>query len=309
MTDPIPVEVEPCDQALYERQRIRPLLDHLLDPMVNLSPESEPRILKLSGDLKFRLVLTNRWLMNYSHAERRVRVSSAAVEFIWAASFAYYSMYQGAVAGTPGGEGEFSKEVGEALEQFRWAIDRAFFKKDSAWPDAPPIPVTVGTGDTSAHGVASELSLVALGFLLLHELGHADLGHSGEAENQDILMMEADADAVAVETALASAPPGSSRAEKVRLGIVIAFGIVLGIELVRWKRGGRRQDPTHPLAWQRLERALARFHSEKDDPSWAFLTAVLATHMHHVGLDTSGTFEHARDAAEALMGRLSELDW
>jgi hypothetical protein len=128
---------------------------------------------------------------------RFIKASAGALNLLWCASYAYWLLYRGFVKAQRLGHTEYSvsgaRTVSEALSLYQWAIQSAVECKLEPWPVGAPMPVRSPEPNSPVH-VANEVFLVAVGWILLHEIGHHELGHPREAIGPASKQEEHDAD-------------------------------------------------------------------------------------------------------------------
>lgn len=311
-----PVQVRGATQAELTAHVFWPVIQHAFNGLEAVNPSRVDALVEhLDGAVPV-LVVSDAWVCRYHLATGEIRISTAVVEAMWAAAYAYYLLYK-ASEGTRGGDlppflqGEVLQR---ALEVYRWALSRAG-GQPRPWPAHFPTPRDPALGQVTPEGVASEMALVAVAALLLHEIAHHALHHDAEGEQADSIQMERDADNFALDWMIDGKGENEKAREKMRVGVTMAFGWMVAAEAIAWRRGTLRtlddedvrNRRVHPWSYARLFDLLERSGADDHATSWCLAVAVLALHANHVELAVpKGRFDSCRDAANALVDVLAE---
>lgn len=311
MTAKLPVEVRGATEEELRAHPFWPVVQHIFNGVVAARLDrADDLAVALEGSL-IVLAVSNSWECSYDPKTGEIIVSTAVVESLWSAAHAYHLLYKG-VESTHGGQQgnvEAGTERHKALEDLRWALGRHFKPMKEPWPPNAPRPPDPALGQTTSRSVASEIALVALAFVILHEIAHHSLSHEPTGDYARRIQMERDADNSAADWILGGKGDNEAAREKMRLGIIVACGWMLAVESIRWKRGqlGAPSHRTHPPAYSRLFALTERWSTDPNATTWCFTVAIVQLHMQHIGLEVPrGPFTNCREAADALVDVLAE---
>jgi peptidase U49-like protein len=135
--------------------------------------------------------------------------------------------------------------------QDRLAYAARLFSVDCPWPSEIALPPAQGKPAGEA-GKVLELFLGALGWIILHEIGHVALNHEEVIPATQRVSQEYDADAFATEWVLGDAGHGLDREFRV-MAVCTAMAYLLLNQRVKGI------GATHPPSIQRMRRAMAEF--------------------------------------------------
>lgn len=189
-----------------------------------------------------------------------------------------------------------------ALGTLRWAVDTDLDRVKAAYdgsingeeaklPAASPLPFDRTQRDAFKQ-VADDLTLMALGWILFHEIAHVTLSH--HPQPSDIAAsqrQETEADSWAADFMLQhvdrycreNLPYNPRCGELVRLKRQKAIIVAL-LWLVKFEcHFGVRADGTHPPTYDRLFRLLGEFADDPNHLLWAFASVVLGMHVQAAG--------------------------
>jgi hypothetical protein len=134
--------------------------------------------------------------------------------------------------------------------------------------------------------VAGELFLVAVGWILHHEISHVRLEHH-EVQADPSIKLERDADLEAVDRVMVACEIPAER-NKRKLGIVVA---ILAIQYLEQPIDEEASMRTHPKSIDRLDYCLTRMRAEDD--SFACCLAVVGLQYHGAKSGITGPLEGA----------------
>jgi hypothetical protein len=217
-----------------------------------------------------------------------INVHQGALELLWAASFAFPVLFQICRDSQQRGRDRMNAadfpELQQAFRLYGWALNKCCTAVCEPWPREFPSP----QNSDSQTRLATELFLVAVGWILLHESAHILLNHvDGPA---DLLKREErEADAFATEWLLEGVND-PKMLQKRSLGITIANLSLMALDL----RAKRLDLPQHPRSVERLNANLRNYLSDADaELACALAIAVLQAHFSIFGVNH--TIDH--DAA------------
>ena len=236
-----------------------------------------------------------------------VTLSTRALEIIWASSYLNGIYYY-----TVGKKGGLSKsvaidpseepEVLSAMKLFDWALNASLGKdvpKD--WPDDLRQPSADVSRD-SWENLADELTLVGVGYVLLHEAAHVFLKHDPSTPSGWSIDQEKDADRQAVEWYFQDTAPGSNERTKRGLGVATVLLARVASAMFTGKFGGQ----SHPISWQRLDQMIRLMESDGVHPVFAYLAHLLPLYRSMSGKTFApGAFDDFLHAFDSFIDDLS----
>jgi hypothetical protein len=287
---PISVEI-----GVDPSRAIFPIVKHVASALLNVAPERRDELIDASERLVIRLTDEGLWRFRFHEGDRSIEVSRKAIEFLWASALAYFVLYdEFYVTGHRGDVTQFPR-VRAALDLLKVVVEDVVNDEDQAWP-ATPRPLA-GPPDATDEGVADELCLVAVGFLLHHEFAHRRLRHSGGSA----IELEQDADQEATRWLLDAVETLSNKEQKRSLGIGVAMASLVAIGIHTGRHGGT----THPHGFNRLFNTMDRYLGNVPEHSaWLLVSIALKLHLmnNERGLTCpEGEFETPRDAVDAYV--------
>lgn len=173
------------------------------------------------------------------------------------------------------------------------------------YPANAPEPFCLYNQWGSDEHVADELTLVALAFILHHELAHIRLSHSETGQSDLDRVIEKEADQQAASWVLGSLTDEvDDRFIKRILGVVIGLG---------WLASHTAYIPetdqdSVPPAYDRLFQVVEKFVTDPSHVAWAMTAVILALHMQNNNIDTDANrhFESFKDACDFYVDVLAE---
>ena len=134
--------------------------------------------------------------------EKRYRISTGALNLLWAASYAYWLIYQGYRSAQQNGATEYRASMDpnatDAMRVYEWSLHVARGTKFEQWPSRLPRPQSNQVLE-SPLAVANELFLVAVAWICLHEIGHVTHEHTAVPIGPRALLEEQEADKFATD--------------------------------------------------------------------------------------------------------------
>ena len=190
-----------------------------------------------------------------------------------------------------------------ALRLYRWALKSTGAKRLEDWPSDLPRPVRTPVHGSLIHA-GTELFLVAVAWILLHEVGHVEGGHRSEAIAVTAKSEEHEADAFATDWLLDGITDEGFLLKRA-LGIAVGNLVLLTLGLNQ----GSFQSTTHPPAYERLHRNLRFRQLAAEHPVHAFAVALIQIHCGLFGIDHTlpgnGSFD---DLVDELCVRMSKAE-
>jgi hypothetical protein len=291
---------------------IFPFLNAIAGSLENIAPNKATELRQALVDHRVRLVidqdLDRIFQARRSDDRQDVRCSIYGVEILWAASLGYIAVHQEFTSSRRGTKIIYRDSASTAFipDLFDLAFNRRLANRsDEPWPSALPGP-RLARPDQEPRDVelATELWLVALGWILHHELTHIRLGHLNKSDEE--IRDEIDADQGATDWLLADVQDERVRL-KMSLGIAIAVTVLGAFSLHRPSRT-RLGSRTHPPAGERILQAMSHPSLADDHPAQQFACLGIKMHLDSVGVETpTETYETASDCLSAYCKLL--IDW
>lgn len=219
-----------------------------------------------------------------------IRLGVPFLEVLWSAAHAYiviFHEYQQAyalnqtmfeVGGTPRTEA--------AYRLYRELLQAHATGKPITWPSLEIVPAQFPKEGSDAY-VANELFLVAISWVIHHEIAHARLEHQ-EVTVASILQ-ENEADQAATRW-ICVGTQETQPLHKRSMGIVIAVLVLLAYDI----EAGRTHSKTHPPTFERLILNLDATGLGQDEMIYAFAFVLLEIHLVQSKIsyevDKEGTF-------------------
>jgi hypothetical protein len=226
----------------------------------------------------------------FSTSGRHITVSAGALNLVWCATYAYWLVYQQFVQSQK--DGLETVDLGRdpdtvaALNLYEWALRSVAVEKAESWPDGAPRPNRHPDYASPLH-VANEIFLVAIGWMLLHEVGHIAGQHPLVSVPDQSKQLEHEADDFATKHILDGISDGAVLLKRA-LGIAVTSVVLLMGDI------SLRSSVllTHPLSEERLSRNLRNWLPDSH-PVHAFVTTMLQIHMAKFGVPHQlGDHEH-----------------
>ncbi|HCD34859.1 MAG TPA: hypothetical protein DER01_20795 [Phycisphaerales bacterium] len=223
-----------------------------------------------------------------------ITISTGPLPRLWGHAYAYLQFYQcmdeakridPLARSFPAGYGVFP----QAIEILKWAMigdAKARLKKEAGdlgpqeYPDGLSLPFDPSNKDPT-HKVAGDLAMMALGYMMLHEIAHLELNHSAVTDEVSI-EQEREADEWAAKFFLDNSCEyakqhrhESLKVEQKRLlGLTIGFLWMLHFEV----HMGVGNHQTHPPAYDRLPNVLNKLDFDGLDAAWSMAATILPMH-------------------------------
>ena len=178
---------------------VRRLIDYIPRTLDTIAPEKFNKLVEAlgKGELELEIFESLDRVHEFDPEKKKIRLATRPIELLWAQSYSYFVWYSEELANVqPNGQqidAHRKPTVHRALELLRWATEQTATPNREPWPRDAASPEPEPVDQPCAH-VAQELSLIAVGFILHHELGHYRLRHQvGENIDQE---READYEAI-----------------------------------------------------------------------------------------------------------------
>lgn len=258
---------------------IKVLEEPIRECMVRIAPEREQEIRDLIS--KHQVVINfvdepafnirTNVSVNEQTNEKRVTVPIQSLEYLWAFSLLCWVLYQEYQAAQKAGLTEFdttsTERIKDAMAVQKWAATRISNPDACTWPAELKKPSHSCVEDVV---VANELFLCALAWILHHELGHSEHGHTIAIAVRS-KHEELEADSFASKIILSDLGKSDARLKKRALGVACAILALQSLEV------GNKPDNNsgYPGAHERLACALQGYEVGEEGIIDAFSVAVL----------------------------------
>lgn len=196
----------------------------------------------------------------------------AAMEYVWAQSLRFWIVTQEYRTAQVSGAATFDLHGNERLANASglvgWSMDNMNATGKEQWPSCLPQPTSKPQSDDGK--VANELFLGAMGWIILHEVGHVARGHA-EVSGAYSQQQEREADLFATEWVLDKIDPEDPAFTKRAFCIATALLCLQGFETTaapRWKG-------SHPPAHERIDYCLNSYGGPMPEKLVAFLVVCL----------------------------------
>jgi hypothetical protein len=283
---------------------INSILELLPEAISNVAPELINELNGIRETICVEVLDDSRWIFCASSNEKRIQLSTCAVEVLWAQSYAVYIYYKSVVAGKKFDGTRIpinDPHVKSALTLYEWALNQ--FSDNAVredWPTSLPRPEKSPPLDSDSS-MAQELCLFGLGSILLHELAHILLHHHRSA---DLIDQERDADKWMNEWLFTRGSPAEDQIWKRAIGLAVT----LSLPVSRGMYTGDFNGITHPRDFDRVYNALDNISSPKSEDAWGLIVAVLS--LHYANIDQvvpHGPFKDFKEATNAFIDHLADL--
>lgn len=224
-------------------------------------------------------------------SESKVRLGVPFLSALWTAAHAYIVTYHEYQTAQRKGERYFSlgqvPRVADAYTLYRGAREAVALCKPFAWPQGATKPLRYPFEHSDGYA-ANELFLVAIAWIVHHEIAHGRLGH--EEITVASRLQETEADEAATRW-ICDGETDNLRLHKRAMGVGAAIVFLLALDL----QVGRLSTTTHPPSFERLMNNLDAVRLDEDQMIYAFAFVLVDIHVAEHGIadgdiDRDGTF-------------------
>jgi hypothetical protein len=257
-----------------------------------VAPEAAHELERELGERKIELEFTDKPLVYAEYIPERytIRLGVSFLSALWASAHAYIIAYHEYQAAQRAGATYFSlgesARVMDAYLLYREARNTVAQRQHFAWPVKAAKPQRYPFEHTDGH-MANELFLVAVAWIMHHEIAHARLGHDELTTSQ--IGEEVAADTSATHW-VCDGEHDIQRLHKRAMGIATATMFLLSLDL----QVGRLTTTSHPPSYERLINNIDIARLEDDQMLYSFAFVLLDIHLAENGLvdriDRTGTF-------------------
>lgn len=235
-----------------------------------------------------------------------VRLGVPFLSALWTAAHAYIVTYDEYQIAHRKGERYFSlgkiPRVTKAYSLYRSAREAVASFKPFLWPHGAAKPLRYPFEHSDGY-VANEVFLVAIAWIIHHEIAHARLGH--EELTVASTMQEVEADTSATRW-ICAGEADNQRLHKRAMGVGAAIVFLLALDL----QVGRMTATTHPPSFERLINNLDITGLGEDEMIYAFAFVLVDIHIaeHDIAEDINrdGTFRDMCVSACMLLRSLGQ---
>jgi hypothetical protein len=275
-----------------------------------IAPEKSSDLSDLNRKHNFTLSFIDRKGLSFAIvvSKNEISVPIAALEFLWALSYALLIFYEEYCVSQRSGSGEMllggTPRSSHAMQLFNWAIQNMRSDGTQSWPPelATPSSNPISIADSKK---ANELFLAALGWILHHEIGHARLSHADVQTATTIsIQEEQDADNAATAWMFAQATDASQRSKRM-LGVITA---VMALQIEEPRQVKKTRVRTHPRSVDRLHHCFELYAASKDDDEvFAFAAVSIQIYLEQLNVRCVPDGTSFKEIFEELLVALARL--
>lgn len=288
---------------------VKHLWPHVHKAIAALQDETKGELLRTDVFIEVELIESPKFICGVEVATQKMQISTGCLQMLWACG--YLNMMYWDKLYKAGGltksiimDPENDIELQRAYKLFEWSLNVVEGKiSETEWPTGLPQPLANAPRE-SWEILADELTLEAVGYLLLHELAHVYLKHDVSAKSVWSIEQEKEADSQAVEWIFRGVHnPTNGHQIKRAISIATAFLMQCAVALFTKDWGGK----SHPPRWQRMDQVIRQIATDPDHPVFAFLIQ-LARMYRTMAHGSSGPAKYADflDAFDQFIETLSK---
>jgi hypothetical protein len=229
-----------------------------------------------------------------------VKIPLPQLERLWAMTFGFVVSFDIAKSHPPGTELGVVEcpELKIPMEMLSWAYHGIVEKRHLTWPKEFPQPGGQVAFPEDTEEKVNQHFLLALGFILLHEIAHLRLKHADPEfqTDQESIDCELEADAWAADWIFEKCPANHEIRIARSVGCVLALTLINLFEYRDKQSGGRL---THPPTVERLLKFITKHvpesmgaRAEVTDFPLYFASVVLQIQRLNLQLDVAPGIEH-----------------
>ncbi|NOT87697.1 MAG: hypothetical protein HOP03_05905 [Lysobacter sp.] len=237
-----------------------------------VAPEREEELLVAAPTFSLALSNDKGFYIRVNMSTHEAILPIATLEYLWTCAYLFWVLYQEYVDAQRRGDEQLDlsarRNVCDAIDVFNWARNNQKISGVEDWPDALPRPSRGGVHDDVS--VANELFLVAVAWIIHHEIAHIRAKHPAMHRSYAV-QQEIEADEMATDWILSGCEDSELRRKR-QLGMVTAL---LAMQLLDEPLGADTYVSTHPPTVERLYACLDRAQVNDDGVPRAFAAVVL----------------------------------
>jgi len=236
-----------------------------------------------------------------------VKLPVASLEYLWVCSYQYWVVYQEIVRAQRAGQSQLNLSANPRLQSaetlLKWARNNLAGDGKRPWPTNLPSPATPHEQNGDVVSV-NELFLVAMAWIIHHEIAHVKLGHSTLTTASLSMAEEKQADIAATRWVLDDLERDDPKLPKRAFGVATAILTLQSLEV--GVAVNRRR--THPPVHERYDNCLGRYEVGSDQHVEAFSVAVLQVLLGEVGIVANVNGNSFKEILSDLLVDKSRLD-
>jgi Peptidase U49 len=242
----------------------------------------------------------------YVVSKALIRLGNSFLSALWAAAHAYIVTYHEYQLAQKKGVRYFvlaeSPRVVEAYTLYRQAREAVARFQHFQWPAAAKKPIRYPFEHSDVYA-ANELFLVAISWVMHHEIAHARLKHEEFTVNSIPQELAADAEATRW---ICRGEKDTHRLHKRAMGIATAIVFLLALDI----HVGRTTTTTHPPSFERLINNLDNTELDEDQMIYSFAFVLADIHISESSvpgeIDRDGSFRDMCVSACMLLRELGQ---
>jgi hypothetical protein len=278
--------------------------------MLTVAPEREEELREImeKDSVEHKEVGRKSFTFAADTVENNILYSVVGLEFLWAASYTYWVLYQKAQDASKRGDDEIffddHPDLQNAVELYEWALNKCLNQASKQWPQHLPSPSNNPVCGSHEHA-ATELAACAAGWILHHELAHIRLDHSATTVGATAKREEKEADECATEWVMSKVRDPKKK-QKRALGIAVGLLVIVSIDLGR----GSFTSQSHPESFKRLHEALSGLNLGPNHEVYSFACLMMKLNVSRSNLaveitEYQDTFSDYLDELTFLLSRNS----
>jgi hypothetical protein len=300
-----PDDIDDRPENIWKIMKLVPYL------FVKIAPARSEEVKQYLKEITFEILDEKVWRASYCFKTKKIILSIRALEILWCASYAYYTIYkeifEGKDAMKPVSRNIFeTPKARTAFELYTWALTDWMNDSKSDWPEGfpkPEEPRPITKENLTGELMASEFCLTAIGYILHHELAHHYLKHDSRK-----LEFEKAADIEAFNWILNDVKATDLEIRKRSLGISIALSLLNTREIAGIQRALEEMEDlaekNHPPVFERMSWALENLEGY-DHVVWAFsfVAFCMVIYFNKIPMP-AGSFDNFKEGLNAVFDML-----
>ena len=264
---------------------IKHVWPHIPKALMALKAETRETLIATGVSVNVKFVDSPEFICHVRTTQAVVEMSTGFIQMLWVCSylnFLYYDKWfrAGGLKKSFALDPNTDAELKAAMELFEWSLNAVFGKTPfTDWPDTLPQPLE-DAGRNSWENFADELTLEAVGYVILHELAHVYLGHQGTNDSQLSINQEKEADVQAIDWLFRDTPePHNGHRIKRSIAVASSLMMLCAFSLFTGDWGGK----SHPPTWERLREVILQIANDEDHSVFVFLFLLLSLYRNMAG--------------------------
>lgn len=283
------------------------LRDHIVSAPFQVAPEARDELKAWVDETKFHVTFNREMgfgIRVYPETAECI-LPIAALEFLWACTYAFLVFFDEYTQDQRAYLNKFDMTANShrrgAWDLMQWALENVLHSGTEQWPDKFPKP-RMSADMTNHVRVADELFLVALAWIIHHEIAHVRGKHAGRKTVYS-LEQEKEADREATRWIL-SKSPSQGHSVKRTLGIATA---ILTLQTLQ-EPGSSLGFRTHPKAFERLYSCLEGSGVGATDQVYAFAVVLIQILGASYGIEADIHGETFQDILHGMLVQMARYN-